>query len=513
MTSSTTSYGYTWADWLYGRDKDAFMAEVYDDCTRIDHCPDEQEKAARIVGLCDKLNGSSRAWVEGVCDFLDFESFRLARGHAPVTHLGDADDFKALAALDAAYRHGAFRGLCRTPGGADWIGVLGELCAAMVHQGFKWLRSADVDAWELPALGEAWCKGVAMWGLVSLPMAVDAAGKDSDNDEALYRIHTVVAAHHMAGAVWKRYRGPHPHRWWDRTVRGTAPAENAIRQFAAWRGWPQELTDLLVRSAQHVNTWKNPQVPPIHLTRLRGLALGPHTPRLHARVNQVVDELVELIGDMTPQEITETRWRCGSWLSTFTAVWRGRGDVIDSEAEVSVFGGMLGVLRESRPHITPEQAERITQWCRARTGHLRPDDQHRIMDEVKDTVAIRGRLPGVPLGSDGAGPRRFVDGVWSTASLSVVHSRHGGRDVPEDMRELTVRLFNTLTSHRRIPGVDVGKDYVDTDCMVCVGDQLFTGLVDNRPSPGVLGATISGALIYCNFGLGAAGDDVDLGTR
>ncbi|TYB62215.1 hypothetical protein FXF51_26225 [Nonomuraea sp. PA05] len=490
------------------------MVEVYDDCTKIDHCADKQEKAALIVALRNKLTGSNRAWAEGIFDFLDFESFRLARGHAPVTPLGDTDDLKVMAVLDAAYRHGAFRGLCRTPGGAEWIGVLGEFCAAMVHQGFKWLRSADVDDWELPALGQAWCKGMAAWGLVGLTMAVDAAGQDTDNDEALYRIHTVVVAHHMAGAGWLRYRGPHPHRHFDRTVRGAAPAESAIRQFAAWRGWPRELTEVLVRSARHVNTWVSPPAPPIHHSRQRGLILGPHTPRLNARVNQVVDELVPLIGDMTPEEITEARWRCGSWLMNFLPVWRARGDRTDAVPEVSAFGGVLGVLRESRPrpHITTEQAQRIIEWCRARTEHLRPDDQRKIMDEIEATVAIRGRLPGAP-SATGTDARRFKDGVWSTAALSVVYSRHGGREVPEDMREPTVRLFNAITAHRRIPGLDVERGHVNTDCWVCVCDQLFTGLVDNRPCTGVLVANIQGSLSYCHCGLGATVDDNDLGTR
>jgi hypothetical protein len=533
----TRSYGHTWADWLYGREKDAFMAGVYDDCGRIDHCPDGLTKAARILRLRDKLTGSNRAWVEGVLDFLDFESHRLALGRAPLTRLGAAADFEVLAVIDAAYRHGAFRGLCRTPGGAEWIGLLGELSAVMVHQGFKWLRSGDVDDWELPGLGEAWCKGVAMWGLLSLFLAVDAGGDDADNDEALHRIHTLVGAHHLAGTVWAAYRGPHPHQGWDRTVRGTAPAEGAIRQFGAWSRWPPELTDILVRSARQVNTWTNPPGQPVHLTRVRGLALGEHTPRLNVRCNQVVDELVALAGDMTPAEITETRWRCGSWLATFTSVWRGRGDLSDCVVELSAFGALLGVLRESRPHITSRLAAGIMRWSRDRTDHLRPDEQQKLLDEVRATVEIRGRVPGAALvgagarrftggllgtsaldirsvsaGSADAGARRFTDGVWGLAELCVIQSRHGGREIPEDMRELTVRLFDALTDHRRRPGVDVEVGQVNTDCAVCVGDELFRGLVDNRPSPGVWHGTIWGALIYANFGLGT-GDDVDLGTR
>ncbi|KFU81878.1 hypothetical protein BB31_08505 [Amycolatopsis lurida NRRL 2430] len=507
------TYGYIWSDWLYGARKDAFMVDVYDACAAIDREPDVEAKREKMAALGKVIKGSERDWVLGIRDFLSFEQDRMVHGLAPLTILGLGDDFAVLAVIDGAYRHGAFRGLCRTPGGAEWIGVLGEVCAAMVHQGFKWLRSASVDEWELPALGEAWCKGVVMWGLASVYLAVDAAGDDADNDEALYRIHTVVAAHHMAGTVWTTYRGPHPHQWWDRAVRGKAPTEYAIRQFAAWRCWPLELTDLLVRSAQHVNTWVNPHAPSAHQARMRGLALGAHTPRLNIRLNHVVDELAELAGDMTPQEITEVRSRVGSWLSTHTSVWRGRGDTSDRVVEISLLGAMLGVLRETRPHITPELVDRLTQWSRARTEHLRPEEQRTILDEVAATAQIRGRLPGVPLGSDGVGPRRYTDGVWGLASLGVVYARHGGREVPEDMRELTVRLFHAMTEHRRIPGVDVGKNHVGSDCMVCVGDQLFKGLVDNRPSTGVLTVTIWGALTYCNLGLGAGGDDVDLATR
>ncbi|MFC8453550.1 hypothetical protein [Kitasatospora sp. NPDC057223] len=509
----THTYGYIWADWLYGSGKDAFMAQVYDDCRGIDHCPDEREKAARITGLRAKVAGSSRSWTEGVLDFLDFESSRLTLGRAPVTRLGEADDFAALAVLDAAYRHGAFRGLCRLPGGAEWIGLLGEVCATMVHQGFKWLRPhGGVDDWELPALGEAWCKGVAMWGLVSLVMAVDTCGGDPDNDEALHQIHTVVGAHHMAGALWTVYRGPHPHQWWDPTVRSKAPAEAAVRQFAAWRRWPDELTDLLVRSAHHVNTWTNPTGHPVHLTRTRDLAIGSHTPRLDARLEQLTAELAEVAGDLTPEERAETHSRCGSWLATYTAAWRGRGDLSDGVEELSAFGALLGVLRESRPHITTDQATRLVEWSRARVQHLRPEAQRELMELVTSTVEIRGRMPGVPLGSAEVGPRRFIDGVWHLATLSAMSSRHGGWPVPQDMREPAMRLFNALTDHRRLPGVDVEEGHVNPDCFVCVGDRLFTGLVDNRPSPGVLQKTIWGILTYCNFALGTA-DDVDLGTR
>lgn len=509
----TRTYGYIWADWLFGREKDSFMVGVYDDCRSIDQCAVEPEKAARIVRLRNKVGGSGRPWIEGIIDFLDFESHRLAHGRAPVVPLGDADDLTALAALDAAYRHGAFRGLCRTPGGAEWIETLGEYCAAMVHQGFKWLRPNGVDEWELPVLGEAWCKGTAMWGLVSLAMAVDACGEDTDNDEVLYRIHTVVGAHHMAGATWKGYRGPHPHRWWDRAVRGKAPSEETIRQFAAWRRWPEELTDLLVRSARHVNTWVNPPDHPTGLTRTRALVIGAHTPRLNARLDRLVDELVELTGDMTPQEIAEARVRCGSWICNFTSVWRGRADPSDKVAEVSVFGALLGVLRESRPGITADLADRIEQWSRARTDHLPPEQQQVFMAEARATLEIRGRLPGHELGSRGEGPTRYTDGVWGLATLSVLHSRPGGQEVPQDMRPLAIRLFNALSDHRRLPGIDVDEGHVNPHCAVCVGDEMFRGLVDNRPSPGVLQATIWGALLYCNLALGSDGDDDNLGTR
>ncbi|MEV0444645.1 hypothetical protein AB0I84_46655 [Streptomyces spectabilis] len=512
------SYGHTWADWLYGSSKDGFMVEVYDDCEAIDKMARGAEKAVRIVRLRERISGSRKAWSEGIIDFLDFESYRLANGHAPVVRLGAGDDFKALSVLDAAYRHGAFRGLCRCPGGAEYIGELGEWAAAMVHQGFKWVRKGDVDEWELPALGEAWCKGFALWGLSALDMATDTWGDVPDNDEALYRNYTVMGAHHFAGFGWHVYRGPHPHMEWDPAVRGRAPGEDAIRQFGAWRGWSPHLTDVLVRAAHHVNTWVNPQVQEPYQTRTRGLVIGEHTPRLLARTHQVVAEMAEAVGDLSPAEIREVQWRSASWLATFTATWRGRGDAGDMVSEMSTAGALLGALRDSRPrpHLTVDQANRLTQWGRSRVNHLSAEEQKEVVDEFVRMLRLRGRMDaGVPvaeLATNVAGTPRWTEGAWAFSMLGIIHSRHPAVAVPPDMRVRTVELFHALTTHRRIRGKDVSEGHQDPPCAVCVADDLFRGFVDHRPSTGMFQSMVWGAIGYHNQGVGER-EDMNLGTR
>ncbi|KAL7916870.1 hypothetical protein GGI35DRAFT_50399 [Trichoderma velutinum] len=200
---SSQTYGYIWADWLYGYEKDTFMVEVYNSCKDIDGCTDPKEKTEKLLLLRNKVQGSRKSWVDGVVDFIEFESQLLRGVVSSLDTTSNVEDDQTMAILQDAYMHGAFRGLCTTPSGAEWIGRLGEFCAVAVHQGFKWVRlSGGVSNWELPVLGEPWCKGAVLWGLVSMYIAVDTAGEDPGNDAALERIHTVIQAHHFAGSCW-----------------------------------------------------------------------------------------------------------------------------------------------------------------------------------------------------------------------------------------------------------------------------------------------------------------------
>ncbi|MFJ2745640.1 hypothetical protein ACIO3O_38945 [Streptomyces sp. NPDC087440] len=511
------TYGYIWADWLYGKKKNAFMVSVYNDCHAIEQCRSPAQKADLLKSLRGKVSGSSEPWVEGIEDFLDFETSYLAQGTAPVEVLADSDEYRALGVLEAAYRHGAFRGLCRTDSGAEWIGLLGEFCAAAVHQGFKWVRtSGGVDEWELPAMSEAWCKGAALWGLVCTHLAVDEAGPHPANDAALERIHDVIAPHHMAGALWTHYRGTHPHQTWSPQVRGRAPGEAAIRTFGDAHKWPAEMIDILVRGADHVNTWVNPPAPAsAHMDRTRDLLISDHTPRLKGRVMQMCDELQRAVGDMNETEVAELRWRGAAWMSTLTTNWRGRGSQHDRVIEVSFVGALTGVLRESRPHITAAHADRIFEWCAQRASHLPPEERDPLLKASRSTLEIRGRVPGIlkGYGSAGTGHTRWVDGVWELATMAGCLVGSGMEDaVPENARELACRFFNASQGKRRKVGIDVGPDDDSGGCLVCVGDELFRHLVGNRPSTGVLQCSIWGVFHYGNGGLGEVAD-TSLGTR
>ncbi|WP_172388091.1 hypothetical protein [Streptomyces sp. MNP-20] len=510
----TRTYGHIWADWLYGGDKDRFMVSVYDACREIDGCASPAMKARLIADLRARVSGSSRAWVEGIHDFLDFESRRLSHGSALVEVPEDGEEYRVLAALDAAYRHGAFRGLCRTPGGAEWIGRLGEFCAAAVHQGFKWVRvDGGADEWELPVLGEAWCKGAALWGLVSLYVAVDRAAVDPDNDAVLARVHGVIGAHHMAGATWLAYRGAHPHKPWS-AVRGRAPGGNAVAAFGREHGWPEEMTDVLVRGAEHVNTWVNPAVDPVHLERTRGLLIGGHVPRLEARVARLSAELADLAGGVSAGESAEIMWRASNWMSTYTGAWSGRGDDRDRVLELTAIGAVTGALRESRPHLTAEFVDRAERWARERTAHLPQRWQELLVPLVRTTAEVRGRVPGTfeGISSEGVGPKRFLDGVWTLSQWAILAPMGGGREFPGDLVDPTIRFFNALTQRRRIEGTDFpvgGDDH--GGCWVCLGSSLFTGLVDNRPENKVQENLVWSALTYNNLGLGEV-DDPSLGS-
>lgn len=502
-----------WADWLFRRDKDTFMVDVYTACHEIDYCSDPAAKAMKLLLLREKVRGCNKTWVEGIDDFIDFETQYLVQGQAPLHILEDDDEHRALGVLHASYLHGAFRGLCRTASGAAWIERLGEFCAVAVHQGFKWLRNRGVTEWELPAFGEAWCKGAGMWGLACLCIAVDAAGEDPGNDVALERIHVVVGAHHFAGAHWIHYRDVHPHKWWNEGVRGQAPSEKAIRRFGTSLEWPEEMINVLVRGAKHVNSWTRPSFSPEHFQRTRGFLIWDHTPRLKARLIRVVDEMTEAAGDVSESEAQEIRWRASSWLATHTMHWRGRGDKRDRVLEISSTGSLTGVLRESRPHLTAELVQQMVDWSRPRVGHLSLERQQIILEMVRQSVEVRGRVPGAVAGyaSAGTDALRFIDGVWELSMwCSIFGNGDSGQEIPLGLRELTVRMFNSWHRKRRLAEKDFppGSD-VSGGCPVCVGDALFTGLVDNQPFIGVFQCCIWGALLYQTLGL-TGPDDMSL---
>ncbi|KAL7931786.1 hypothetical protein V8C35DRAFT_309517 [Trichoderma chlorosporum] len=472
-------YGYMWADWLYGGDKDMFMMDVYGDCHRIDECADPAAKATKLVLLGEKVRGHDRPWLEGVEDFIDFETSYLARGQSCLEMLGAEDDYRALGVLHAAYLHGAFRGVCRTPSGAEWIGKLGEFCAVAVHQGSKWLRNRGVTAWEMPALGEAWCKGAVIWGLVSMFAAVDVAGDDPGNDVAIERIHTVIAAHHFAGATWTHYRGPHPHKWWDGSVRGRAPSEAAIRRFGESREWPEAMVNVLVQGANHVNSWFEERC---------GSPIWDHTPRLKSRLVSLCDELKEAVGDMSEVEFQEFRWRVSNWMVIHTTHWRGRGDGDDQIQEISILGSLTDVLRRSRPHLTAESMDRMMEWSRGRVDQLSPEQQNLLLRKVRNS------LDGSDIGH----------GVWDLATWCTILGNGGGKELPLSTRELAARHLHAWQSKQR--AAEAGEDTKE-DCPVCVGDALFRALVDNQPRTGVLQCSVWGVLLQHSLGLGGSAED------
>ncbi|TCO45882.1 hypothetical protein [Actinocrispum wychmicini] len=514
-----TTYGHYWADWLYGTQKDAFMVSVYDACAEIDRCDSPVMKAKLIGALRQRVSGSNRDWVEGITDFLDFETHRLIHGRAPLDVLEDSDEYRVLAVVDAAWRHGAFQGLCRTPGGVEWIGHLGEMCAALVHQGFKWVRGSDhgPDDWELPALGEAWCKGAAMWGSAGFFAALDEAGADPDNDAALTRIFRVVAAHHMAGATWLAYRGKHPHKAWRADVRGRAPSPEAVHRAGVKFRWPPEMIDVLARTAEHVNTWVNPPHPKEIPDRTRGFMIGAHTPRILTHIRELAAELGDAAGDLTPAEHEELVYRSASWMSNYATYWFARGDTDDRLLEVTACGALAGVLREPRPYLTQEHVHRMVEWARPRTGHLSGQKQKELLDSVRLTMEVRGRVPGaVPeLGSDGTGHLRYIDGAWkltSDAFLTADRSNVGGVDLNEKQFPWATRFFNAVTRERRRTGVDyLGVTDEHGGCPVCVGNELLKSF-DNKVNLGIWVCFTIGVLLYDNLLLGEPGDQ-SLGSR
>lgn len=509
------TYGYIWADWLYGYDKDTFMVEVYNMCRDIDGCTDSNEKRAKLILLRKKVEGSRKPWVDGIADFIEFESSLLLGGVPPFETLSQVEDDRTMTIIHAGYIHGAFRGLCSTASGEEWVGHLGEFCAAAVHQGFKWVReSGGVSNWELPTLGESWCKGSVMWGLVSMYIALDIAGLDPGNDAALERIHAVVQAHHLAGSCWLRYRGAHPHKWWSEKLRGRAPNESSIRHFGKKHSWPQTMIDILCRSADHVNSWKNAPFKPVFQERMRNLLIWDHTPRLKSRLVHVVDELTQLIGNVTEPEADELLSRCAAWIANHSVNWHGRGDRSDRVIELSLIGAVAGVLRDSRTRIPNELIDRAMAWNKERIGHLSQDMQELFLDKVLRGIKIRGRVPGAVngYGSSGTGLTRFIDGWWDVAMWSSILAHPtGGTEVPVNLRETIVKFFNIWSRKRRVVGTDLPTGAVEDGCPICIGHSLFEESVDNRPTVSQWQMTVWGTLLYNNLGLGQP-EDTNIGS-
>ncbi|WP_280408419.1 hypothetical protein [Nocardia brasiliensis] len=513
------SYGHIWADWLYGGDKDQYMIDVYNECASIDACQNYTQKAAKLAMLRNMVHRSKKAWTEGIIDFIDWECHSMASSAPHVEYMQATEGSRALSILRAAYLHGAFRGLCRTASGAEWIGELAEYAAAAVHQGFKWVRIGNVDDWEMPSLGEAWCKGMVEWGIACLYISLDSAGADIGNDKALARMHTVIAAHHMA-AFWKRYRGEHPHKTWNPRIRGCAPSADEIRMWGLRDAIPAEAVEVMAKAAQHVNTWTN-RAPSdtVHLERTRGFTLGDHTPRLMARIEKLCDQLAQIVGDLSESESEEILWRTLNWVGTFSCVWRGRGDHNDLVTEAAALGALVGVLRESRDGITAAIVERALAWTEENTAHLNKEQQRKYLDKVRHMLEVRGRVPGTRYSgvsdSAGDGYLRYVDGVWDVSVWTGIYAnRDSGTELSPDLLTPTVRFFNAIQgpNWRRY-----GKTYTVGDdpaggCPVCVGDELFNRLVDNRPDTAVLECTIWGTPLYGNLGVGEPGD-TNLGTE
>ncbi|GAA2986926.1 hypothetical protein [Actinokineospora diospyrosa] len=512
------TYGHNWADWLYSNQKDAFMVSVYDACAEIDKCDNPVVKAKLIGDLRERVSGSKRDWIEGIKGFLDFETHRLTHGQAPLEALDDSDEYRMLAVVDAAWRHGAFQGLCRTPGGAEWIGHLGEVCAALVHQGFKWVRGSShgVADWELPELGEAWCKGAALWGITGFFTALDEAGADPDNDAALTRVFRVVAAHHMAGATWLVYRGEHPHKTWRADVRGRAPSPEAVRRAGAGFGWPPETIDVLARTAEHVNTWVNPTRKEIP-DRTRRLLFGPHTPRITSHLRKLAVELADASGDLTLEEQEELFYRLINWMSTFATSWRARGDADDRVLELGACGALAGVLRETRPHLAQEHVHRMVEWARPHTAHLSDEKQRELLNCVRSAMEVRGRVPGTlpKLGSDGTGYTRYVDGTWKLSAevfLAADRSNVGGISLNEEQIPWETRFFNSITRERRRISADYsGATDTHGGCPVCLGNELLK-IFGNNLNVGIRVCFTAGNMLYDNLLLGEPGDQ-SLGSR
>jgi hypothetical protein len=357
-----------------------------------------------------------------------------------------------------------------------------------------------------------------MWGLAGFYAALDKAGADPDNDAALTRIFCVIAAHHMAGATWLAYRGEHPHKAWRADVRGRVPSPTTVRRFGAKFSWPPEMIDVLARTAEHVNTWVNPPHRKDFPDRTRGLLIGTHTPRILTHIRELAAEIGDAAGDLTPAEQEELVYRSASWMSTYATYWRARGDDDDRLLEVAVCGALAGVLRESRPNLTQEHVHRMVEWARPRTGHLSGDKQNEVLDCVRLTMEVRGRVPGAfsELGSDGSGYVRYVDGVWKLSSdvflLTADRSNVGGADLNEKQISWATRFFNAITRERRRAGVDyLGATDEHGGCPVCVGDELLKSF-DNKRNLGIRVCYTVGNMLYDNLLLGEPGDQ-SLGSR
>ncbi|WP_433574939.1 hypothetical protein [Nocardia brasiliensis] len=516
------SYGHVWADWLYGNNKDRFMISVYDECKYLDECKDISEKAYRLLQLREKIKGSSKSWTEGIEDYIDWETTSIVTGEPLVEPVGDSEGSHALGILHAAYLHGAFRGLCRTASGEEWIGQLGEYAAAAIHQGFKWLRVGGLNNWEMPVLGEAWCKGMAMWGQACLFAAVDTAGIDPDNDRALYRIHEVISGHHMAGYCWKAYRGEHPHKYWSEDAEGVigrAPSPAEIRDWGARHAIAPEAVEVMTRAAEHINTWINIQSsdPDVYVPRTRGLAINTYTPRLMASVENITAEFLRIAEGYVDDELAEELlWRTASWMATITSLWRGRDGANEKVAGwIPALGGFASVLRDRLDSGVPQSvADLSIGWATKMVHHLHPEQQEFLLSTVRELLEVRGRIRshGASV-SQGVGAQRWVDGSWELTMWGAIFGGPPGETiVPHNLRHLLIRFFNAIQGpSSRKPGY-MPLDDPDGGCPTCVGNDLFMGLIENRPSLGVLQTTTWGILQYSHQGFGDR-NNINLGTE
>ncbi|QDQ09557.1 hypothetical protein [Streptomyces spectabilis] len=278
------------------------------------------------------------------------------------------------------------------------------------------------------------------------------------------------------------------------------------------------MIDVLARAAEHVNTWVNPSYGAEFEDRTRGFLVGANTPRLLTKTREPAAELGDAAGDLTPSEREELVFRTSNWMSPFATYWRGRDSNDDRLLEISALGALAGVMRDARPHLTQHHVNRVVEWARPRTEHLSEETQAQLVERARRTVEVRGRVPGTlpGLGSEGHGPLRCLDGVWTLAAdtMLLADCSTGGGDPNPVQAKWATLFFNPLTRERRKPGRDFhGKtDAGALECIVCVGDEMIRSLIDSHPNLCVMNNFAWGALGYANLGLGKVGDE-SLGTR
>lgn len=277
------------------------------------------------------------------------------------------------------------------------------------------------------------------------------------------------------------------------------------------------MIDVLARTAEHVNTWVNPASRTEFADRTRAFLIGTHTPRILNHIRELAAEVGDAAGDLTPAEQEELLYRTAPWMATYATYWRARGDDDDRVLEVVECGALAGVLREPRPNLTQEHVHRIVEWARARTGHLSGEKQKELLDCVRFTMEVRGRVPGAfsELGSDGSGYVRYVDGVWKLTEdvfLTANRSNVGGVGLNENQIPRETRFFNAATKERRRAGVDyLGATDEHGGCPVCAGNEVLK-CFDNKMNYGIRMCFTVGILLYDNLLLGEPGDQ-SLGSR